>query len=68
MFKFFGFVAQIVQLLISSVTSLVSLVVSLTQFVTNIGAYASLPVVNLVVMAIGVYIVLFVVGRKGGSS
>lgn len=68
MFKFFGFVAQIVQLLISSVTSLVSLVVSLTQFVSNIGAYASLPVVNLVVMAIGVYIVLFVVGRKGGSS
>lgn len=68
MFRFFNFLAQVIQLLISSLTSLVSLVVSLTQFVTNIGSYASLPVVNLVVMAVGVYIVLFVVGRKGGSS
>lgn len=68
MFKFFGFVAQIVQLLVNSVVSLISLVVSLAEFSANIGVYASLPVVNLVLLAIGVYIVLLIVGRKGSSG
>lgn len=68
MFKFFKFVSQIIQLLVSAVASIFTLVAGLGDFVVNIGNYASLPVVNLVLLAISVYIVIWLIGRKGSGN